>query len=64
MIFVVIFFFFGSFNEYRMELMVAEASFSYGEDGKKLREKDMGFLTYFLYSIYDWLKMIGINLKW
>lgn len=47
-----------------MELMVAESSFSYGGDGKKIREKDLGFLTYVLYSIYDWLKMIGINLRW
>ena len=37
LIFFVFFWFFGSFDEYRLELLVAEASFSYDQDGKKVR---------------------------
>ena len=64
LIFFVFFWFLGSFDEYRLELLVAEASFSSDKDGKKVREKDLGYFTYILYSIYDWLKMLGINCNW
>lgn len=64
MIFFVVFFFFGSYNEYRYELMVAESSFSYDDNGEKVREKDLTIGNYFIYSLYDWLKMFGIKVGW
>ena len=63
MIFFLITFVFGSFNEYRYELLAASPSFTYEDDEKHVSESDMGYCTYFIYSIYDWLKIFGINCK-
>lgn len=35
--------------------MVAESSFNYNIDGKKVREKDFHFHNYIKYSLYDWI---------
>lgn len=51
-------FFILSFNQYRYQLMVAEGSFNYNEDGKRVREKDFHFHDYIKYSIYDWIKTL------
>ena len=44
--------------------MVAESSFSYDDHGEKVREKDLSVGSYFVYSLYDWLKMFGIKMSW
>ena len=64
LIFGWIYFFIGSFSEYRYEISVAENSFSADESGKKLREKSFGFFTYLQFAIYDWMKAFNINVNW
>ena len=64
LIFGWIFFFVGSFSEYRYELSVAENTFAMDESGKKMREKSFGFLTYVQYAIYDWLRTFNIKVDW
>ena len=45
--------------------MVAEHCFCYdGGKTKDISEEDMGLWGYLKFQIYDWLHMIGINLKW
>lgn len=54
-----------SYNQYRYEIMVAEGSFNYNADGKKVREKDFHFHNYVKYCIYDWVKTLCCtSLKW
>jgi hypothetical protein len=50
----------GSYNEYRYELSVGEALFNYDSEGNQAKSDDMGFWTYFKYSIYDWFDFFGI----
>jgi hypothetical protein len=55
----------GSYNKYRYELSVGEALFNYDNQGNQAKSDDMGFWTYFTYSIYDWFNFLGIQLsKW
>lgn len=63
-VFFVLYFFFGSFNEYRYELMVAENIFEYDGANPNVREKDMGLLGYFKYQVYEWLTTFGIKVSW
>ena len=56
-------FFVAAFNEYRYELWVSQSSFTL-KDSKRIREKDFHFLRFVKYSIYDWAKLLHINLKW
>ena len=44
--------------------MVAENSFSYDENGKKIREKDLSIWLYIKYAFYDMCKMVGCELDW
>jgi hypothetical protein len=44
-------------------LYAAEAAFTYDETGRKVKEKDFGLITYFAYSLYDWLNMFGLAPK-
>ena len=64
LIFFVLSFFFGSFNEYRYELMVAEQSFVYDGMSKNVRETHMGLLGYFKYQIFEWFTVLGCKLSW
>ena len=45
--------------------MVAEGSFNFDEDGKKVREDDFHFHVYVKYTIYTWIKtLFCIELNW
>ncbi len=44
-------------------MYAAEAAFTYDETGRKVKEKDFGLITYFAYSLYDWLNMFGLAPK-
>lgn len=52
-------FFCGNFAQYKYELYVGSSAFCYDDSGRKINENDMGFITFFMYAIYDWLKAIG-----
>ena len=56
-------FFVMPFNAYRYELWVSQGSFSF-KNSKRVREKDLNFLRYIKYSVYDWAKSLSFNLKW
>lgn len=64
LLFSFIFFFIGSYSEYKYEIAVAESAFTLDESGKKIRDKDFGFFTYLKYSIYDWIDSLGCTPKW
>ena len=64
LLFAAIFFFIGSYNEYRYEISVAESSFALDGTGRKIREKNFGFLTYLQYCTYDWLKTFNVKVDW
>jgi hypothetical protein len=51
-------FFTNSYNQYRYELMVAEGSFNYNEDGKKVKQENFNFHNYIKYVIYDWINTL------
>lgn len=54
-----------SYNQYRYQLLVAEGSFNYNEDGKKVRESDFHFHKYIKYGIYDWINtLFCTKLNW
>lgn len=63
-IFVFLSFFFSSYSQYSYEISVGESEFAIDKTGRRFREKDFNFLKYVKYSIYDWMKSIGIQLKW
>lgn len=63
LLFTGIAFFLGSYSEYKYELYVAESMLTVDDKGKRIRESDLGFVTYILYKVYDWLDTFGIAPK-
>ena len=64
LLFAFIFFWVGSYNQYKYEITVAEHGFCLDESGRKVREDKFGFHIYLGYAFYDWIRSFGINLKW
>ena len=62
LLFTGIAFFFGSYGQYKYELYVAESVLT-DDKGKREKADDMGFLTFFVYTIYDWMDTFGIAPK-
>lgn len=64
--FVLIAFFIGPYSEYKCDLYVSRSAFCFDNTGRKIGEKDFGFLTYIGYCIYDWMNTFGVapDMKW
>ena len=59
LLFTAMFFFLGSYGQYKYEIYVAETTLR-GNDGKVIRADNFGFFTYIAYCLYDWLEAFGM----
>ena len=45
-------------------MSVAESCFAMDQMGRKIGEKQFGFLQYLQYSLYEWMRALGIKTSW